>query len=214
MNITGKFITIEGIEGAGKTTAMRHIMDFLATYPLEIINTREPGGTPIAEAIRQVLLMPRTDEKMTPETELLLMFAARSQHLAEIILPALMANCWVVSDRFVDASYAYQGGGRQISLENIAWLDQWITHSLQPDLTFLLDVSPEIGLARAKNRGSHDRIEQEKHDFFSRVRANYLTRAKQFPDRIIVIDATLSEASVQTLIQQHLKDFMERHDVS
>lgn len=184
-----KLITIEGIEGVGKTTAIKVIQDYLTAQHREFILTREPGGTAVAEEIRQILLRPHT-EKITPEAELLLMFACRAQHIANVIQPALKANKWVVSDRFVDASYAYQGGGRQMDLLKIQLLDQWITHTLQPQLTLLLDAPPGVGLLRAKNRGAHDRIEQEKMDFFERVRAVYLQRAEQFPERFCVIDAT------------------------
>ncbi len=200
---TSKFITIEGTEGVGKTTAVRIIQDYLTEHHQEFVSTREPGGTAIAEQIRTILLTPH-DEKIIPTTELLLMFASRAQHVANVIVPALQANKWVISDRFVDASYAYQGGGRRIDLSKIALLDQWTVGDAQPDLTILLDASPEIGLARAKNRGPHDRIEQEKIDFFERVRAVYLKRAEQFPERFRVVDATQSLESIEQEIKSCL----------
>jgi len=191
-----KLITIEGIEGVGKTTAVKVIQDYLIQQQREFILTREPGGTEMAEQIRKILLTPHA-EKITPEAELLLMFACRAQHIENIVIPALQADKWVICDRFVDASYAYQGGGRQIDMAKIQMLDQWIAGTIQPDLTFLLDASPEIGLARAKNRGTHDRIEQEKLDFFERVRHVYLKRAEKFPERFCVIDATQTLEKVQ-----------------
>jgi len=212
--MSAKFISIEGIEGAGKTTAMGFIEKYLKAHHIEFISTREPGGTPMAEMLRQILLRPTVDEKMTEDTELLLMFASRSQHLSEVIWPALKKNKWVLCDRFVDASYAYQGGGRQLLQKEISGLEKWITKGTQPDITILLDVSPEIGLARAKNRGSQDRIEQELHDFFARVRQAYLVRAKQFPERIKIIDASQSPEKVQFDIQKMLDVFMERQHVS
>lgn len=195
--LTNKFITIEGIEGVGKTTALGVIQDYLVKQQQEFIVTREPGGTAVAEQIRKILLTPDNAEVIVPDAELLLMFACRAQHIASVILPALQAGKWVISDRFVDASYAYQGGGRQMNMNKITLLDQWIDGDIQPHLTFLLDAPPEIGLTRAKNRGVHDRIEQEKVDFFERVRAVYLERAAGFPDRFCVIDATQSMEAVK-----------------
>lgn len=203
-----KFISIEGIEGVGKTTAMKTIQNYLTMQQQDWLATREPGGTVIAEQLRKILLTPNNEEIITTDTELLLMFASRSQHLANVILPALQSGKWVVSDRFVDASYAYQGGGRQMSMEKISLLDNWVVHDLQPHLTFLLDAPPEVGLARAKNRSAHDRIEQEKIDFFERVRAVYLERAKIFAQRFYVIDATQSLADVQAEIQKKMHEII------
>ena len=202
---SGTFLTIEGGEGVGKSTALKYIQNYLTHLNKDILLTREPGGTKIAEEIRKILLMPNEKEKIIPATELLLMFASRAQHIAEVILPALKAGKWVISDRFVDASYAYQGGGRQIDLSSIKILDEWIVGDIRPTVTLLLDAPPEIGLARAKHRGPQDRIEQEKKDFFERVRAVYLARAKEDPKRFHIIDATQSIEN----IEHHLKKILD-----
>jgi len=208
----GKLITIEGTEGAGKSTAMEFIRDYLARSNKEVILTREPGGTDIAEAIRNMLLHPVSQEKIIPETELLLMFAGRAQHIYQCILPALKAGKWVVSDRYVDASYAYQGGGRGLDIEHINLLDHWIVGHHYPDLTLLLDVPADLGFARAEKRGMQkDRIEQEKIEFFMRVRNAYLERAKQDPKRIKIIHASLALSQVQQQIQQVLDEFLSRN---
>lgn len=202
--LTTKFITIEGIEGVGKSTAVQFIQGYLTQHNLQFILTREPGGTPLAEQLRQALLT-QTEETVTPDTELLLMFASRAQHIANVILPALQAGKWVISDRYVDASYAYQGGGRKIDMAKLRILDEWIVEDVQPHATILLDAPPEIGLARAKHRGEHDRIEQEKKEFFERVREVYLKRAEAYPARFWVIDATRSLAHVQKDLLDCLK---------
>jgi len=196
----GKLITIEGIEGAGKSTAVASIRAYLATHHIDPVLTREPGGTEIAEEIRKVLLHSVSNEKMQPQTELLLMFACRAQLISHLIKPTLQSGTWVISDRYVDASYAYQGYARGIDLAYIEQLDKMIVGDLYPDLTFLLDVPVELGLKRAEQRGNgKDRIEQEKVDFFTRVRDGYLQRAAQAPDRIKIINA--SETPDQVVAQ-------------
>jgi len=205
----GRLITVEGIEGAGKSTVVGVIRDWLESRHIPCVLTREPGGTPVAEAIRQILLSPDFKESIQSETELLLMFAGRAQHISEVVAPALAAGKWVVSDRYLDASYAYQGGGRGLPFERIQWLEHWIAGACQPELTFLLDLPPAVGLARAKKRGPHDRIEQERLDFFERVRAAYLIRAGQFPDRIMVVDALQSAEEVQALLLKKLAELQE-----
>ncbi len=207
----GKFISIEGTEGAGKSTALQFIKDYLTKANIDVIWTREPGGTEVAEEIRRLILHPMSFEEMIPETELLLMFAARAQHMKKIILPALESGKWVASDRFIDASYAYQGGGRKIDMNFISMLDKWMVGSHYPDLTLLLDVSPEIGFDRAEKRGTDkDRIEEEKIDFFNRVRDVYLARAKQEPQRIKIIDASVPLFAVENQIRETLDVFLER----
>jgi len=195
----GIFITIEGIEGVGKSTAVNFIKDYFSKQQIPFIATREPGGTGIAEQIRKILLTP-SEETMLPETELLLMFASRAQHIATVIKPALEVGQCVICDRFDDASFAYQGGGRGIDLAYIKNLDDWLVKR-RPDITFLLDASPELGLMRAKHRGPQDRIEQEKTIFFDRVRAVYLERAKQDTKRFKIIDASQSIEAVQREIK-------------
>jgi dTMP kinase len=198
----GIFLTLEGTEGVGKSTAVKYIQNYLTAANQEFVVTREPGGTGIAEQIRKVLLTPNPNEKMTAETELLLMFASRSQHVTNFILPALQAGKWVVSDRFVDASYAYQGQGRGFDLQQIATLEKWVVGALQPDLTILLDAPPALGLKRAKNRGSKDRIEQEKIDFFERVRAGYLARATEFPQSLALVHAEIKSVLDELMEKQ------------
>lgn len=189
-----RFITLEGGEGAGKSTVLGALRDAIQATGEEVVCTREPGGTPLAERIRGLLLQVSeeqagTIEPPTAETELLLMFAARAQLVREAILPALQRGAWVISDRFTDASYAYQGGGRGLDTDLIAELERRVVGIL-PALTLLLDVPVAIGLHRARGRGASDRIEAEREDFFERVRAAYLVRAASDPVRIRVIDAT------------------------
>jgi dTMP kinase len=197
--LLGKFITIEGIEGVGKTTARNFIEQYLKRHQVEYVLTREPGGTPIAEDVRQLLLKNR-DEIMSPDTELLLLFAGRAQNISQVIRPALQRGEWVVSDRFTDASFAYQGGGRNIPQKHIANLADWVQGDLQAHLTLLLDAPVEIALKRIAGRGVKDRIENEAEAFFERVRQQYLNRAEQFSDRFRVIDATQDVSQVQQCI--------------
>ena len=207
----GQFITLEGTEGAGKSTALTFVEEYLLAANKTVVRTREPGGTEIAEEIRNVLLYPASRDTMQPMTELLLMFAGREQHINILIEPALAAGKWVVSDRYVDASYAYQGGGRGLDMAVIAMLDKLVIKDLYPNLTLLLDISAEQGMARAEKRGgAKDRIEAEKVDFFNRVRHAYLTRAKQDPARIKMIDASQSLENVQAQIHQVLDEFIKR----
>lgn len=207
----GTFITIEGTEGAGKSTALQFIQSYLTKAGKEVVVTREPGGTVVAEEIRKILLHPMNSETIQPETELLLMFAGRAQHISRCILPALQSGKWVISDRYIDASYAYQGGGRGIDFYHIKALDKLVVGNFYPDLTLLLDVPAEIGFARAEKRSPiRDRIEQEKIDFFLRVRSVYLDRAKQDPNRIKIIDASLALPVVQANIGKALDTFIKQ----
>lgn len=204
----GKFITVEGIEGVGKSTQMAFITQLLKENNISVITTREPGGTPLAEVIRDLVLQPR-EEKVAPDAELLLMFASRAQHVAEVILPALERGDWVISDRFVDATYAYQGGGRHIPMERIDELAKWTLKGLMPDLTLLLDAPVELAMSRAKSRSSaSDRFESEKNDFFTDVREVYLERARAEPNRIKIIDASLPIEFVQKQIREILNSFI------
>jgi dTMP kinase len=183
-----RFITLEGIEGAGKSTQLEVVRACLEERGISVMTSREPGGTPIAERIRSVLLDPES-QGMAADTELLLMFAARAEHLAQSILPALRRGTWVVCDRFTDATYAYQGGGRGIDTDRIAVLEKYVQGSLRPDLTILLDLDVSAGLARAGRRSAPDRFESETIRFFEGVRQAYLERAARYPERIRVIDA-------------------------
>ena len=199
----GKFITIEGTEGVGKTTNIAFIKQWLDDNGISFINTREPGGTPLAEEIRQVLLSNR-DEKVCSKAELLMMFAGRAQHIDQVIEPQLAQGNWVLCDRFTDASYAYQGYGRNLPLAFIDSLVKWVHGETNPDMTLLLDVDIEVGMQRARQRNSLDRIESENMAFFETVRQGYLTRAKAEPKRFKIIDASQDIASVQTQIRQAL----------
>jgi dTMP kinase len=200
----GLFLTVEGGEGAGKTTNIKTICDFLSANNIDYIVTREPGGTDLAEQIRELLLTPR-EESVAVKTELLLMFAARAQHLENKILPALAAGQWVVCDRFTDATFAYQGGGREMGMELISQLETIVQEDLQPDCTFLLDLPIEIGMQRASLRGDLDRFEQEKLSFFERVRATYLMRAEQDFNRFKIIDASKEISVVARQLQSALQ---------
>lgn len=207
--IQGKFITIEGGEGVGKSTQIGRLKDFIAGQGVEVVITREPGGTRRAERIRE-LLLETSDEPMPSTCELLLMFAARSTHIENVIRPALARGAWVICDRFTDATYAYQGGGRSLPIENIARLEQIVQGTLRPDLTLLLDAPLDVSAARASARnaaaGTNDRFEQERREFFERVRTAYLDRARQEPRRFVVIDATQSLEAVTVAIQQAIAE--------
>lgn len=191
----GKLITLEGGEGAGKSTLLAGLQQHLRAQGVDLVQTREPGGTPLGEAVRAIVLDP-AHRDMCAESELLLMFASRAQLVRECIEPALAAGQWVLCDRFTDASYAYQGGGRGVPDERIATLEQWATHGLTPDLTLLLDLPVATGRARAAGRGEADRIEVEGDTFFERVRAAYRARAAAEPARFRIIDATLTPPDV------------------
>ncbi|AEG01854.1 dTMP kinase [Methylomonas methanica] len=197
----GRFITLEGGEGVGKSTNLQFIQDLLAQKQIDVLLTREPGGTELAEKIRH-LLLEKHREAITPQAELLLVFAARAQHVQQVILPALTQGKWVLSDRFTDATYAYQGGGRNMDNRLIGWLEETVQGELRPDLTLLLDAPVEIGLLRAQQRGKPDRFESEQLDFFERVRQAYLARARQNPQRYAIIDAAMPLAEVQTQISR------------
>jgi len=185
----GLFITLEGIEGAGKSTAMLFIQQWLSHQDIPYKTTREPGGTVISERIRQLLLA-HHEEAMSPDAELLLMFASRAQHLFQFIIPHLNHGNWVISDRFTDASYAYQGGGRGVDTSRIEQIEHWVQKDLKPDQIILLDIPVELALLRIQKRKHTDRIEQEKSIFFERARQAYLARAHQDPERYTIIDAT------------------------
>lgn len=202
---SGRFITLEGIEGAGKSTAIEILFDCLRDAGHTVLRTREPGGTALGESIRG-LLLGQSEEPMAARTEALLMFAARAEHLEKRIRPALARGDWVLCDRFTDASYAYQGAGRELGYEAIATLEQWVQGSLRPDLTILLDLAPDQGLARAAGRGHQpDRFETEQPAFFRRIRQAYLDRAAQDPGRYRVIDAgqPLSDVKADLLATMH-----------
>ena len=182
----GKFITFEGIDGAGKSSHIAFVTAWLTAHGKTVVSTREPGGTPLAEKLRDLLL----HEKMHIETEALLMFASRREHLAQVIEPALARGDWVISDRFTDSSFAYQGGGRKLDLHKLDVLEAWVHPHLQPDLTLLFDVPLDVARARLDATRVQDKFEQERDDFFAATRNEFLRRAKQFPQRITVIDST------------------------
>lgn len=201
----GRFITIEGIEGVGKTTNIQFIQDWLTTNKIEFISTREPGGTELGEQLRNLLLH---GGHVSNNAELLMMFAARAQHLDEVIKPAIESGKWVICDRFTDSTYAYQGGGRQMDVVTISQLEALVHGAFQPHMTLLLDAPVEIGRARAAKRGAADRIEAEDLAFFNRVRDMFLSRAKQ-AERFQIVDATQDLSSVQQQIQVCLQTLLE-----
>ncbi|MNK04194.1 Thymidylate kinase [compost metagenome] len=201
---TGKFITFEGIDGAGKSTHLSFFAELLRERKKTVVVTREPGGTSLGEALREILL----HEKMHLETEALLMFAARREHIAQVIAPALERGDWVISDRFTDATFAYQGGGRKLERAKLDALEQWVHPHLQPQLTLLFDVPLDVARARLDATRTLDKFEQEKAEFFAATRAEYLRRAAEFPQRFQVIDSTQSIAA----IQEQLREIVARID--
>lgn len=207
--MSGLFITLEGPEGAGKSTNRDFLAERLRNHGVDVVLTREPGGTPLAERIRELLLAP-SDEAMAADTELLLMFAARAQHIAGVIRPALARGQVVLCDRFTDATYAYQGGGRGLPVERIAQLEAFVQGELRPDLTLVFDLPVDVGLSRAAARGRLDRFEQEDRGFFEAVRQTYLQRAAAAPQRYHVLDAAASLVSVQEALEALLPELLER----
>ena len=197
-----RFITLDGIDGAGKSTNLAVMKAWFEKHKLPVLFTREPGGTPAGEALREILLNPATQVSLRTET--LLMFAARQQHLETVILPTLKNGTHVVSDRFTDATFAYQGGGRGVPLQDIATLEHWVQGDFRPDLTLLLDVPLEVSMARINQTREKDRFEQEEAEFFNRVREVYLQRAAKQPERYAVIDSSQSLDAVKTQIETAL----------
>lgn len=206
--MSGLFITLEGPEGAGKSTNRDYLAERLREQGVDVLLTREPGGTPLAERVRELLLAP-SDESMAADTELLLVFAARAQHLAQVIRPALARGCVVLCDRFTDATYAYQGGGRGLSETRIALLEEFVQGPLRPDLTLIFDLPIEVGLARAAARGRLDRFEQEGRQFFDAVRHTYLRRAAEQPQRYRILDAGQSLSDVQLALDKLVPQLLE-----
>ncbi len=204
---TGKFITVEGIEGVGKSSNVDFLRQTIEKRGFKVLTSREPGGTPMAERIREMLIE-HGDEPVPDIAELLLMFASRSLHVNNVIQPALAAGTWVICDRFTDASRAYQGGGRGFPQSDINQLVQWVHGDLRPDLTILLDAPVQTGMSRAGRRGSPDRIEIERVDFFERVRECYLSLAESEPDRFVVVDASRDLASVRASIESIVDDII------
>jgi dTMP kinase len=205
MSQLGKFITVEGTEGVGKSTNIGFIKSVLETQGIEVVLTREPGGTPLAEELRSLLLSPR-DEHVHQDAEILMVFAARAQHLNQVILPALQRGAWVLSDRFTDATFAYQGMGRGIDWSIISQLETLVQKGISPDLTVLLDMPVELGMQRALARSAPDRFEQEKLAFFEKVRKGYHQRVDETPSRFAVIDASQSLEAVQQDIKAHITE--------
>jgi dTMP kinase len=203
----GKFITLEGGEGVGKTTNLAFIKDYLQQHNISVVVTREPGGTALAEKIRY-LLLDKDSEVISEHAELLLIFAARAQHIKHVIEPALAQGRWVLCDRFTDATYAYQGGGRNMRISTIEWLENLVQGNLKPDLTVLLDAPVEIGIERARVRGAFDRFESEKISFFEHVRRAYLLQAELHPERIKLIQANQPLVDVQRALIDIIRTFL------
>ena len=205
--MTGKFITVEGIEGAGKTTCMQVVTEVIEHQGINAIHTREPGGTDLGEDLRS-LLLGHKHTGMSDDAELLMMFAARAEHIAQKIQPALDDGKWVLCDRFTDATYAYQGYGRRIPLEKIAGLENWVQGELRPDLTLLMDLPVVVGMERAGKRSAPDRFESEAWDFFERIRQGYLSIAAEQPSRVKVIDASQDLPDVQAQVKTAIEAFV------
>ena len=203
--MSARFITLEGLDGAGKSTHLAAIQRFLESRRLPVRVTREPGGTPLGEALRALLL--EADQPLHPETEALLMFAARREHIEKVIAPTLRSGIWILCDRFTDATYAYQAGGSGVTWDKIASLEAWVHEALQPDLTVYFDVSPEVGLSRVGAIKTPDRYERERGVFHARVRAAYMRRAADHPQRIKIIDATRPLADVQQAVMAVMSTF-------
>jgi len=201
-----KFITLEGIEGVGKTSNLRYIKEQLEASGHNCVVTREPGGTNLGESLRGLLLS-HSDDNMSADTELLMMFAARAEHLNKVIKPALANGQTVLCDRFTEATYAYQGGGRQLDVDKITELEEWVQGDLRPDLTVILDAPVEIGRSRAGKRSAPDRIEKEQDDFFQRVRDAYIELANHYPHRICLVDASLTLPEVQQQVRDKLIEY-------
>lgn len=204
-SIHAKFITLEGMDGAGKSTHIPHIIKMLQASEREVVSTREPGGTALGERLRELLL----HEPMHPETETLLMFAARREHLAEVIVPALARGAYVLSDRFTDATYAYQCGAKGVLAEKVEALEQWVQATLQPDLTLLFDVPVEVSIQRLSSARLPDKFERESADFFTRIRNAYLQRAQQNPTRFKIIDANQPLAQVAAQVERVVTEFLK-----
>lgn len=194
---TGKLITLEGMDGAGKSSHIAAIIAILEQKGVEVVSTREPGGTLLGEQLRELLL----HDNMHPETETLLMFAARREHIAQVIMPALLRGAYVLSDRFTDASFAYQGGAKEVDLHKLEQLERWVQGDLQPDLTLLFDLPVEVSLQRLKSARSPDKFERENAAFFTKIRHAYLKRAQQFPERFCVIDANQPIEKIKVIVE-------------
>jgi len=204
--MTGKFITFEGIDGAGKSTHIGFVTDWLTRRGKTVVSSREPGGTPLGEKLRDLLL----HDKMHLETEALLMFASRREHIAQVIEPALDRGDWVLSDRFTDASFAYQSGGRGLDRSKLEALEHWVHPRLQPDLTLLFDVPLEVARQRLDATRTLDKFEREQEEFFEKCRNEYLRRAAQFPERIVVVDSTASIETIQLQLAEILAEVLEK----
>ena len=207
----GKFITVEGLEGAGKSTNIKVVEEFLGENHIDFISSREPGGTLYGEQMRELLLA-HFEEKLDADAELLLIFAARAQHLAQKIIPALERGKWVLCDRFTDATYAYQGAGRDLGVDRVAQLENFVQAELRPDLTLILDLPIEVGMQRVDERGERDRFESEQRHFFEKVRAEYLNRAEESPHRYAVIDTAQTREAVKHDIRARLSELLSAYE--